>query len=177
MRVFRAAMGMLNKSWRRALALALLVGSAAALAADYPLIGRPAPDFALHAFGGDNVRLSEHRGEVVVLAFWSSRCGTCAAQLAALSRTYDTYRSAGLTVYGVSVDATERRARRFAHAHRVDFQMLDDPREDVSRLYEVDRLPMTVFIDRYGTVRAVQHDFDPRAEARYLAELRGLLNE
>src|SRR5262245_25590280 len=42
-----------------------LVLPAAQAAAPYPLLGREAPDFALHALVGSNVRLSEHRGEVV----------------------------------------------------------------------------------------------------------------
>src|SRR5262245_40619775 len=36
---------------------------AAFAAAPYPLLGREAPDFALHALVGSNVRLSEHRGD------------------------------------------------------------------------------------------------------------------
>jgi peroxiredoxin len=164
------------KSWGLA-AVALAAGSAAAFAANYALLGHQAPDFALRAFAGDNVRLSEHRGEVVVLAFWSSRCSTCGAQLEALGRSFATYRSAGLTVFGVSVDDAERHAREFADAHRVGFELLDDPGEDVSRLYEVDSLPMAVLIDRSGKICAVYHDLDRRAQARYLSELKGLLNE
>lgn len=168
---------MVVESSPRLAALVLLLASAAALAADYPLIGRPAPDFALRAFAGANVRLSEHRGQVVVLAFWSSRCGTCGAQLEELSRSYATYASAGLAMYGISVDESERHARQFAHRHTVSFQMLDDPGEEVSRVYEVDTLPMIVLIDRSGTVRDVRHDLGPQDRALYLAELRRLLDE
>jgi peroxiredoxin len=172
------AVRVLYKSWRGVLALALVVGSGAAMpAADYSLLARAAPDFALRAFAGDNVRLSEHRGEVVLLSFWSSRCSTCGAQLAALNRTYLTYRSAGLAVYGISVEAAERSARDFADAHRVAFPMLFDPEEEVSRLYDVDRLPMVILVDRNGTIRDVQRDFGDRDQALYLRELRGLLNQ
>jgi len=69
------------------LTLALAAGTAARAAAPYALIGQMAPDFALHAASGANVRLSEHRGEVVVLSFWSSRCAACRTQLEALSRS------------------------------------------------------------------------------------------
>ncbi len=168
----------LYKSWRGVLALAFLTGSGTVMSAsDYALLARAAPDFALRAFGGDNVRLSEHRGEVVLLSFWSSRCSTCGAQLAALNRTYLTYRSAGLSVYGISVEAGEQGARDFAGAHRVAFPMLFDPEEEVSRHYAVDRLPMVILVDRNGTIRDVQRDFDTRDQALYLRELRGLLNE
>lgn len=158
-------------------AVALLLWSFAAAAQSYALLSGAAPDFALHGFAGDNVRLSEHRGEVVVLTFWSSRCGPCGAQLELLNRSFVTYRSAGLSIYGVSVDDDPRRARDFVRAHHVSFQMLMDPQKDVSRLYQVDNLPMTVLIDRSGTVRRVFRDFGPRDEALYLRELRQLLNE
>lgn len=161
----------------RLVALALLMASAAAVAADYPLIGQSAPDFALAGFSGYNVRLSEHRGEVVVLAFWSSSCSTCGSELAAINRSFATYRTAGLTAFGISVDDSRRHASEFVHAHRVGFQMLDDPAEEVSRLYAVDSLPMVVLIDRNGTIRDVHHDFGSQDEARYRAELRRLLDE
>ncbi len=174
----RAVVRVRFTSWRGVCALALALGSGATLSAtEYPLIAHAAPDFALRAFRGDNVRLSEHRGEVVLLSFWSSRCGTCGAQLAALNRTYLTYRSAGLQVYGISVQAGERDARDFAGARRVDFPLLFDPEEQVSRSYEVDTLPMVVLLDRSGTIRDVQRDFAARDQALFLQQLRGLLNE
>ena len=126
---------------------------------------------------GDNVRLSEHRGEVVVLSFWSSRCTPCRTQLAALNRSFQTYRSAGLAVYGVGVDDEPEQALEFAHSVGVSFAMLLDPAKGVSRSYEVDNLPMTVLIDRGGTVRYVLRDYSSANETLYLQELRALLNE
>jgi hypothetical protein len=55
--------------------------------------------------------------------------------------------------------------------------MLLDPGKDVSRAYQVDNLPMTVLIDRGGTVRRVHRDFGAKSDALYLNELRELLNE
>src|SRR5689334_16093989 len=89
----------------RLLWLAAVVLCAPALAAtSYALLAHEAPDFALHAIAGGNVRLSEHRGDVIVLSFWGSRCTPCRSQLAALNRSLATYRSAGLQVYGINVD-------------------------------------------------------------------------
>jgi peroxiredoxin len=160
-------------------ALGLMLAVAAAFAAEppYALLGRTAPDFALHAAAGDNVRLSEHRGEVVVLNFWSSRCTSCRTQLTALNRSFATYRSAGLSMYGVGVDDDPVQARDFAHSARVDFTLLLDPAKTVSRSYQVDNLPMTVLIDRNGTVRYVLRDYSDASSTLYLQQLRTLLNE
>jgi peroxiredoxin len=158
---------------------ALLLASAMAAPAEQPyaLIGRPAPDFALRAVAGDNVRLSEHRGEVVVVSFWSSRCTPCRTQLAALNRSFATYASAGLSIYGVGVDDDPAQALDFAHSAAVRFAMLLDPAKGVSRSYQVDNLPMTVLIDRNGTVRYLLRDYSDASNTRYLQELRTLLNE
>jgi peroxiredoxin len=160
-----------------ALGLTLVAAAVAASEPPYALLGRSAPDFALHAAAGDNVRLSEHRGEVVVLNFWSSRCTSCRTQLAALNRSFATYRSAGLSVYGVGVDDDAAQARDFARTAGVEFTLLLDPAKAVSRSYQVDNLPMTVLIDRNGTVRYVLRDYSKESSTLYLQQLRTLLNE
>lgn len=161
--------------WRWLIAIA--VGAAAQADPAYPLLGHEAPDFALHATAGENVRLSEHRGEVVVLSFWGSRCTPCRAQLAALNRSFSTYRSAGMQIYGISVDDDQARAVGFARGENLGFALLLDPGKAVSRSYQVDNLPMTLLVDRSGVVRHVFRDFDARSEELYLQQLRALLNE
>jgi peroxiredoxin len=153
------------------------LGAVAVAAAPYPLIGKDAPDFALHALVGSNVRLSEHLGDVVVVSFWGSRCGPCATQLNALNRSLSTYASVGLKVFGVSVDDDQVRALEYAKGQSVSFPLLLDPSKSVSRTYVVDNLPMTVLIDRGGIVRHVHRDYSSKDEALYLQELRALLND
>jgi peroxiredoxin len=153
---------------------------AAAVRADtaYPLLGHEAPDFALHAVTGPNVRLSEHLGDVIVLSFWGSRCTPCRAQLASLSRSLGTYRSAGMQIYGISVDDDQTQALAFARGEKtVGFSLLLDPEKTVSRSYQVDYLPLTVLIDRGGIVRQVFRDYSSKDEELYLQQLRALLNE
>ena len=162
--------------WR--LWLAAIAFCAPALAdTSYALLAHAAPDFALHAIAGGNVRLSEHRGDVVILSFWGSRCTPCRAQLAALNQTLATYRSAGLQVYGINVDDDQSRALAFAHGEAVTFPLLLDPEKAVSRNYQVDNLPMTLLIDRSGVVRNVFRDYNAKSESLYLQQLRALLNE
>lgn len=149
----------------------------AADAQGFALLGQSAPDFALRSFRGTNVRLSEDRGDVVVLTFWGSQCDVCRRQLDMLDHSYSTYRSAGLHMYGVSVDDDPAHARQFVAAHPLTFVMLEDPAKNVARLFQIDNLPTTVLIDRGGIVRHIYRDFGPRDEALYLSQLRELLNE
>jgi peroxiredoxin len=158
-------------------ALVLAAAGAVAAAPGYGLLNQAAPDFTLRAAAGSNVRLSEHRGEVVVVSFWSAGCGGCRAQLAALNRSLATYASAGLAVYGVGVDDDPGRALEYAHDVRVGFPMLLDPSKSVARDYQVDTLPMTVLIDRSGVIRNVLREYSRATETLYLQQLRVLLNE
>jgi peroxiredoxin len=163
----------------RLCALGLTLAAALAVASEppYALLGQAAPDFALHAAVGDTVRLAEHRGEVVVVSFWSSRCTSCRTQLTALNRSFATYRSAGLAIYGVGVDDDPVQSRDFARSAGVGFALLLDPDKTVSRSYQVDNLPMTVLIDRNGTVRYVLREYSAANSTLYLQQLRTLLNE
>jgi len=144
---------------------------------EYPLLGQPAPDLVARGLSGENVRLSEHRGEVVVVSFWSGACNTCRAQLEALDRIARTYGSAGLTVIGVNLDDNAVRAEKFARAQDVQFQLLLATAKSVGRDFQVDRLPMTVFVDRAGVLRVAHREFKTSDEAAYVRELRKLLDE
>ncbi|MFI4914415.1 MAG: peroxiredoxin family protein [Steroidobacterales bacterium] len=140
------------------------------------LLGKPAPDFALPSVGGGNERLSEHRGEVVVVAFWSSRCSLCAPQLAALDALYATYHSAGLVTLAVSVDDDLARAREYANAHAAKFPLLIDASKSVSRDYDIAQLPTLVLIDRSGRVRYLHADYRAN-DSSYVDEVRVLLDD
>jgi len=166
--------------WRSLVGVVLgcvLACAAGAAEPAYRLQGQAAPDFTLKATSGTNFRLSEYRGEVVLLSFWGSRCGQCGAQLSALSRLVDTYRSAGLAVLAVNVDDNQMAAAEFAVAHPVGFPMLLDPDKGVARSYRVDNLPMLLLIDRAGTVRHVHRDYRSGDQNRLVERIRPLLDE
>jgi peroxiredoxin len=165
------------KAVLRAAFAALALSCAAHAAEKYELVGQPAPDLVARGLSGENVRVSEHRGEVVVVSFWSGSCNTCRAQLEALDRIAKTYASAGLTVIGVNLDDNVARAEKFARAQDVQFQLLIATAKNTGRDFRVDRLPMLVFVDRAGVLRAAHREFKKRDEDLYVRELRTLLNE
>lgn len=156
---------------------ALLLATAAAGAQSYKLVGSRAPDFTLKATSGTNFRLAEYRGQVVLLAFWGSRCGQCGPQLAAVSRLVHTYQSAGLAALAVNVDDDLVAAARFAVAHPAGFPLLLDPGKQVARNYRVDNLPMLLLVDRGGTIRWAARDYRSGSEAEYLEQVKALLDE
>jgi len=155
----------------------ILVAAPVYAADETALLGTTAPDFAAKALSGENVRLSEYRGDVVVLSFWSGRCNVCRGQLDALERISQTYRSAGLVVVSVNLDANEDRALSFAKGLDVSFPLVVQAEKNIGRDYHVNELPTIVMIDRTGKVRFVQRDWRRLDEAQYVRVLRPLLDE
>src|SRR5579872_4920044 len=90
------------------------------------IVGKPAPDFVLRGLDGRNLRLSEFRGQVVLVNFWTRSDGDSRQQMPALDRINITYQRAGLVVLGVSVDEDLRRAKEFASAMNVSYPILFD---------------------------------------------------
>lgn len=179
----------LNTHWKRAVGnhfgapramllagvwLLLVSGSAWALT---ELKGQMAPDFALKSSEGSNLRLSEFRGQVVMINFWASWCGPCRDEMPFLDELYVRYREAGFAVLGVNMDEDAHTAHKMAERLGVSFPVLHDARQSVSALYDVDAMPATVMVDRDGRVRAVHRGFRDGTAERYQAEVRALLKE
>jgi peroxiredoxin len=155
--------------------LALSCGIAGA--SESPILGMEAPDFTLPSLRGGNERLSERLGEVVLLNFWTSPCNVCRQQLSRLDDLAAQYASDGLVVFGINLDGDERRTAQAIRSLNVSYPILLDNLKNVSRSYQVEKMPVTVLIDRQGTVRYVAKGFQLGAEKRYADKLRELLNE
>jgi peroxiredoxin len=151
---------------------------APASAAPVPtMVGRQAPDFALRSMDGKNRRLSEFRGQVVLVNFWARWAGDSRQEMPALDRINSTYSRAGLVVLGISVDEDWRRAREFAEGMKVGYPILFDTTPDVGRNYLLRKMPMTILVDRSGVVRYASSGFKSGDELAYLDEIRELLRE
>ena len=137
------------------LALAAIAG-----AVSYPLAARAAPadgtsapDFALKELGGSNLRLSEYRGDVVVLTFWASWCGPCRGTLSDLNKLHDAVSEDETVVLGVNIDGDARLAASVVESLDLLYPNLADSQQTVGRLYDVEQLPLTLLLDREGVVR------------------------
>jgi peroxiredoxin len=139
------------------------------------LIDERAPDFALKNTDGQNLRLSEYRGEVVLVNFWSTACGHCREQLSFVDELFVAHSDQGFHVLGVSVGDDNGRARETAADLELHFPVLFDDEYVVSKLYDIGSLPLTVLIDHHGKVRQVRKGFRAGDEEFYRAELEKLL--
>jgi peroxiredoxin len=158
------------------LIVVLTLGVTSAVSA-LPATGKPAPDFALKSDSGRNVRLSELRGQVVLVNFWASWCGPCRQELPLLNKLYTQYRNAGFALLAVNVDDDRRNGETMAKRLGLRFPTLFDTGKHVAGLYQVDTMPATVIIDRDGRVRYLHRGYYSGFETKYEQQLRELLKE
>ena len=136
-----------------------------------------APDFALRSLAGDNIRLSEYRGNVVLLGFWARWCGDCRQAMQALNEVNKKYQRAGLVTLGINVGDTEEQTATMARSLGLEFPVLVDTSKVASSQFNLKSMPLMLLIDREGRIRETYAGFERGQELLITEKLRQLLNE
>ncbi len=144
-----------------------------------PKRGQPAPDFALRSLDGQTVRLSELRGQTVLVNFWATWCGPCRAEMPDIEAVYQQQKdlpgAAGLIVLAINEDnAPYEQARELAKDFRdelgLSFPMLmDAPSGEVFQQYRLRGMPNSFIIDAAGVIRDIK--YGPYAREELLRKL------
>jgi peroxiredoxin len=137
----------------------------------------PAPDFTLKSRNGENIKLSELRGEVVMINFWASWCAPCRQEMPLLELLYKKYSDLGFTLLAVNVEEDSSKAEDLLKDIPVTFPVLYDNTNKVSKLYNVVAMPSTVIIDRDGNFRYLHRGYLPGYEQEYKKQVSELIRE
>jgi cytochrome c biogenesis protein CcmG/thiol:disulfide interchange protein DsbE len=116
-----------------------------------PLVGRPAPPFAMTPVGGGPpVSLDSLRGRPLVLNFWATWCVPCYQEHPVLQRTAAARRD--VAFYGVVYQDEEQRIAEFLKRQGSAYPTLVDPDSRAAIAYGIAGVPETYFIDPRGTI-------------------------
>lgn len=137
----------------------------------------PAPNFTLKSLKGKNMKLSEMAGNVVLINFWASWCGPCREEMPLLNDLHKKYKPLGFTVLGVNVEEQADNARGFLNDFPVDFPVLLDSMNQVSKMYKVVAMPTTVVVDRDGNMRFLHKGYKSGDEQKYRKMVKKLVRE
>lgn len=157
--------------------LPLLLGGLIAGGVSAKELSGPAPDFTLKSNSGENIRLGELRGEVVLINFWASWCGPCRQEMPELEKLYQKYQKLGFTILGVNVEKDSAAGDRIADKAGLTFPVLYDTENQVSKQYKVSAMPSTVIVDRDGKQRFLHLGYKPGYEKDYEKQIKQLIRE
>ncbi|MCG3136516.1 MAG: Thiol-disulfide oxidoreductase ResA [Phycisphaerae bacterium] len=123
----------------------------------YP--GEQAPDFTFTTTDGATRKLSDYRGQVVLLDFWATWCSPCLAQMPHIKQALEQFgQDKKFVVLGVSLDSEEQLVKSFIADKKITWDItVQGPAEinPIAKLYNVSMIPATFLIDANGKVVAV----------------------
>jgi thiol-disulfide isomerase/thioredoxin len=154
---------MFDHTPRRLVLLAIiLLGLSTQTLAATPVTGLPVPDRMYTLADGQSARISDLRGQGVVILFWATWCPFCARLMPGLEHIYEARKSDGLTILAVSIKADEDPV---SHFRRLGYTYSLVPDGDAwADEWGVSGTPTMVFVDRAGKVIATSHLSDPNSE-------------
>lgn len=112
------------------------------------------PELETETLDGDTFVLSEVIGsQLVILNFFATWCGPCAAEIPEFNRYFEEHHEEGVVILGIDVNEQEHVVRSFADRHRMVYPVGLDPNGDIARNYDVRSLPTTIVIGTDGRVK------------------------
>lgn len=114
---------------------------------------QPAPDFSLSDLHGRQVRLTDLKGQVVLVNFWASWCPPCRQEMPSMEELYRQLHGEGVELLAINVEENAAvAAAAFLQQHPHSFPVLLDPQADAQKAYNVSRFPETFIVDRDGQI-------------------------
>jgi peroxiredoxin len=115
-----------------------------------------APALTLRDTNGRSVRLADYKGKVVLINFWATWCAPCRAEIPDLIKLQRQYRNRGLRIIGITYPPEKpSQVRRFSRALGINYRIVIGTKATKAMFTSSETLPITVVMDRHGTIREV----------------------
>lgn len=163
-----AAAGSMPRMRKLLLAVALLAAAAPvarAQQADEKLVF---PDLEFAGADGGTLKLSQLKGNVVLLNVWATWCGPCRMELPVVQHMYDRYSDRNFVVLAVNVDADRNRVTPFMKRYNISLPIYYAAPEDASQMTAMG-IPSTFVLAPDRTLIDRQIGYSPQVEERWKA--------
>jgi peroxiredoxin len=113
-------------------------------------VGTVAPDFELESLDGKTVRLSQFKGQPVLLSFGATWCPPCRAEIPIIQKAHENHPE--LIVLLVDADESAYLVQELVDEFGITHAVLLDGDSSVSRTYRITAIPTSFFIDEDGVI-------------------------
>lgn len=140
--------------------------------------GPAAPDFTLPTLDGKNASLSDYKGKVVLIDFWSTTCDPCLVEMPHIVDIYNKNKDKGFIVLAVSLDGPDERSKvsQVVHQKKMTFPvLLDEETSVVARYNPKKEMPYSVLVDKSGAIVKSFPGYTPGNEKKLAQEIEALL--
>ena len=153
-------------------------GSSTAGKITAPQKGFLAPDFELKTLAGETIKLSNLRGQAVLINLWATWCPPCREEMPVLEKMYNEYKDRGFIVLGLNMTYQDdpRAIMPFVENYGLTFPILLDETGDAGKAYQLKSLPTSYFINRTGIINEVVIG-GPMVEAVLRTRIEKILKE
>ena len=111
-----------------------------------------APEFVLRDLDGNQHRLSDYRGQVVIINFWATWCPPCREEMPSMQHAWESLKNDGIHMLAINVGEDEDTIFQFTANYPVDFPLLMDSDSGVINQWPVRGLPTTFVVDPKGRI-------------------------
>jgi peroxiredoxin len=118
--------------------------------------GNIAPDFELDSLDGKILKLSDFRGQKVIVNMWATWCPPCRAEMPDMQKFYDKYKDENTTVIAINMTTSEKSVDRipeFLDEFGITLPVLLDKQNKIGEIYQVYALPTSYIIDSQGIIQ------------------------
>jgi thiol-disulfide isomerase/thioredoxin len=138
-----------------------------------------APDLVGQTLDGNEFRLADHLGEVVVLNVWASWCAPCRAEAPVLAQVSEQLAGEGVLFVGLDTRDSDASARGFVERFDIPYPNVIDRDGRLQLLFSdslpPQAIPSTVVIDRQG--RVAGRILGKASESTLMALIEPLIDE
>lgn len=120
-------------------------------------IGQMAPDFEMTSTDGKQLKLSQFRGQYVLLDFWASWCGPCREENPNVVKQYNTFKNKNFTILGVSLDSNRDLWLKAIKDDNLTWNHVSELKQwdsNVVKQYSIEGIPTSFLLDKQGRIIA-----------------------